>query len=183
VPLDGTVVDGDIDLANKAAHIVGGMPGLQDMSGEMIIIDPYTYYRTYGQTQYAEGDDSGLAVNPALPSGAAYIIEQVLAIASDPSLSPTLVGIESTPSGSAYHVRVSLSSDAVNSKLSSFGKAFGGGQLDLWIMQDGYWLERLEFSTPDPTIGPGAIRIEFSKWNDISPIEAPPAVQLATPGA
>jgi hypothetical protein len=154
------------------------MPGL-NLSGELIVVDPYAYTRGYGATKYSQVDDSTLSLNPALASGApAYVVQQVLAIAADSRLSPKLIGTEQEPGGAAYHVRVDLTPDVVNDKLGASGHSFGIGRLDLWILHDGFYLERMEFTTSDPSAGAVAIRLVLSNFNGVAPIEAPPAEQI-----
>ncbi len=183
MPLSGTVADGDIDFANKTAHVTGGLPGLPGFSGELIVVDPYAYSRPYGATKYVMAGDSDLSINPALSSGPEFIVTQILAVANDPGLSPVLVGTEPEPSGPCYHIRVSVTQSALNSKLSSSTvvQALGSGKLDLWITQGDFELERLEFSTSDPNAGAAAVRLVLSNWNKVSPIVPPPASEFDIP--
>jgi hypothetical protein len=170
--------EGDIDLFHQAARITGWMPSIAGISGEILVVDPYLFTRTYGQTQYQVGYSSSLPINPATPTGAYYIIEQILKIASDSSVSPVLVGTEQEPYGAAYHVRVQITPNVANDKLGASGQLLGTGELNLWILQDGFWLERMEFSTSDPTAGAAAIRIVFSNFNRVSAIDIPPDKQI-----
>ena len=175
-----------MDLANKSAHVVGGLPGVSGLSGELIVISPYTYFRAYGDTRYSSGDDSSLGVlNPALSSSPspAWLLGQILAIANDPGLSPVLVGTEQEPSGASYHIRVEVSKDVAQTALNTVGQAIGTGKLDLWITQDGFQLERLEFSTADPSSGAAAFRVVLSNWNSVPAIQAPDPNNMATPVA
>ncbi len=183
VALTGSVADGDVDFANKRAHVIGGAPGIPGVSGELIVIDPYAYYRGYGQTVYQLEDDSTLPFNPALSSGPLYVVTQMLAVANDSGSSPVLVGTEQEPSGPAYHIRVSVSQSALNSNLSSLQvvQALGSGQLDIWITQDSFELERMEFSTSDPSAGAAAVRLQLSNWNNVPFIEGPPPEQFNLP--
>jgi len=160
------------------AHVIGALPGLPDLSGELIVVSPYTYSRVPGAAKYTSGQDSSLALNPALPSGPAYLVQQIVAIAADSRLSPVLVGTEQEPTGAAYHIRVDLTPDVVNDKLGSSGHAFGTGTLDLWILHDGFYVERMVFSTSDPSFGAAAVQIVMSNFNNVAPIEAPPAGQI-----
>ena len=172
--------EGDVDLVNKTAHIVGWMPSVAGLSGELIIVDPYMYTRGYGQTQYQLGYDSGLPINPAVPSGVAYVLNQILNIAADSRLSPVLVGTEQEPYGAAYHIRVDVTPTVANDSLAASGQLVGTGTLNLWILQNGFWLERLEFSTSDPSAGAAAIRIVMSNFNGVQPILPPPDAQIFT---
>jgi hypothetical protein len=185
VSLKDAVADGDIDFVNKRAHIIGGMPGLPGLSGELMIMDPFAYFRGYGQTLFTGGDDSTLPINPALPSGPLYIVQQVVTVANDASLNPVLVGTEQEPSGSCYHIRVDVSQKALNSTLASQPavQALGSGELDLWITYGDFQLERLEYTTSDPNAGAAAVRLVLSNWNSVSPIDQPAENQVATPAA
>jgi hypothetical protein len=170
--------EGDVDLFHQAAHITGWMPSIPGVSGEIIVVDPYVFSRGYGETQYQVGYSSSLPINPATPTGAYYIIEQVLNIAADSSLSPVLVGTEQEPYGAAYHIRVQVTPNVANDKLAASGRLLGTGELNLWILQDGFWLERMEFSTTDPSAGAAAIRIVFSSFNNVPSIDVPPDKQI-----
>jgi hypothetical protein len=185
IGLAGTTADGDIDLANKTAHVIGGLPGVPGFSGELIVIDPYAYFRAYGGTKYSSAADSTLSVNPALSSAAspAWLIGQVLGIANDPALSPVLVGTEQEASGSTYHIRVEVTKEVTQASLNSAGQAFGNGKLDLWITQDSFQLERLEFSSADPSAGVAAFRVVLSNWNNVPAILAPDPNNMETPAA
>jgi hypothetical protein len=185
VSLTGTVADGDVDFANQAAHVTGGMPGLPGVSGELIIIHPYSYFRAYGQTTYTGQDDSTLPINPAMSDGPLYIVQQIVATADSSSLNPVFVGTEQEASGSAYHIRVDVSKKDINSSLGALNSvwALGSGKLDLWITYGDFQLERLEYSTSDPNAGAAAIRLVLSNWNSVPPIQEPPANQFASPAA
>jgi len=176
ISLQGTVAEGDIDLLNKAAHVTGGVPGLPALSGELIVISPFAYFRSYGETKYAMSDDTAMdGLNPALASAPspAWIVREIVTIANDPSLSPVLVGTEQEASGPAYHIRVEVTKEVAQSALKSIGQALGSGELNLWITQDGLQLERLEFKTADPSSGTAAIRVVLSNWNNVQAIKAP----------
>ncbi len=180
--LNGSTADGDLDFTNQSAHIIGGMPGVPNLSGELIVIHPNAYFRTQGQTKFNSMDDSQLSLNPALSTDSTVlVVNELLALANDPTLEPKLVGTDNEPTGSAYHISVSVPATKANAKLGALGQVFGGGTLNLWITADGnFWLERMEWSQAD-SAGGAAIRLVLSNWNDVSPITAPPAIQVAVP--
>jgi hypothetical protein len=178
----GNIVGGwnRVNFDYATAHVTGGVPGIPNLAGEVIVVDPYAYVRAPGAITYTSEGDSNLPINPASASGPLYLIQQVVAVANDKGLSPVLVGVEQEQYGSSYHIRVDVSQSALNSKLSSLQavQALGSGQLDLWITQSGFQLERLEYRTSDPSSGAAAIRLVLSNWNNVSPILAPPANQM-----
>jgi hypothetical protein len=180
VALTGATAYGDIDLANQTAHVIGGVPGVPNLSGEVIVVGSYAYVRAPGAVLYTSEGNSNLAMNPAAKSGPLFIVQQVVAVASDPGLNPVYVGVEQEQYGACYHIRVDVTQSALNSKLSSLQivQALGSGRIDLWITQNDFQLERLEFSTSDPASGAADVRLVLSAWNNVSPIEAPPANQV-----
>jgi hypothetical protein len=183
VTLDGTKADGDADFANSAAHIVGGMPGLPGVSGELYVVGTFTYFRGYQATKFTEGAATDLPVNPAQASQGLYLVKQIVAAASDKTLRPVLVGTEQEPGGAAYHIRVAVTAEALSSQLANLlaVKNKASGQLDVWITQGDFQLERLEFTTSDPAAGAAAIRLVLSNWNNVAAIKAPPQAQIVAP--
>jgi len=149
----------------------GGMPGLPDLSGELIVTDIYTYTRKYGETKYTVGAASTLIMDPA--TSIYPIFQSVMTLANDPTLSPVLVGTETENGYSVYHIRIEVTASAMQTSLKSVGQAVGGGSLDLYITTDSFEVERLDFSTSDPNAGTAAIRFVLSNWNGVSPIYAP----------
>jgi hypothetical protein len=183
--LKGAVADGDIDFANNAAHVVGGLPGLPGFSGELIVVGSVSYLRPYGATKYTQDSVEKLRFSPADPTVVLYVVQQAVALANDQGLVPKFIGMESEPGGTCYHIRVGVSQSALNSHLASLQAvvALGSGSLDLWFTEGDFQLERLEFSTSGPDTGTAAIRLVLSNWNSISPIEAPADNQLQSPSA
>jgi hypothetical protein len=183
IDLTGTTAEGDIDLANKSAHVTGGMLGQGGFSGELIVISPYAYYRQYGETKFSLADDTAFGVlNPALSSAPspAWLIDQIVTIANSTSLSPVLVGTEQEASGACYHVRVEVTKDVVQGVLNNANQTLGGGMLNLWITQDSFQVERVEFTSADPSSGVAAYRVVLSNWNNVPAILTPDAANLVT---
>jgi hypothetical protein len=176
------MASGDIDLANVAAHIQGTLPGLPDFAGEVVVVNGNAYVRTPGQTKYALEADTSLSITPAdATGGPAAIVQTIIQIAADPSLSPRLIGTEQEPGGTCYHIQVQATPDVVSSKLGLTGTAVGSSTLDLWIFQDSFRVERLELHTADPTSS-AAIRLVMSSYDNIAPIYAPLPAQFEIPG-
>jgi hypothetical protein len=74
-----------------------------------------------------------------------------------------------------------VTKEVAQTALNSVGQAAGNGKLDLWITQDGFQLERLEFSTADPSAGVAAFRVVLSNWNSVPAIVAPDPNNMETP--
>jgi hypothetical protein len=176
------MASGDIDLANVAAHIQGTLPGLPNFAGEVVVVNGLAYVRTPGQTKYSLEADTSLALNPANATGGpAAMVQAIIQIAADPSLSPQLIGTDQEPGGACYHIQVQATPDVVKAKLGLTVSAVGTSTLDLWILQDSFRVERLELHTADPTSS-AAIRLVMSSYDNIAPIYAPLPAQFEIPG-
>jgi hypothetical protein len=147
-----------------------------------VVVNGLAYVRTPGQTKYALEADTSLSLNPAdATGGPAAMVQTIIQIAADPSLSPRLIGIEQEPGGTCYHIQVQATPDVVSSKMGLTGTAVGSSTLDLWIFQDSFRVERLDLHSVDPTSS-AAIRLVLSNYDNIAPINAPPAAQFDIEG-
>ena len=158
------------------------MPGVPDLAGELVVVNGSMYWRTPGQAAFTQGDPTTLTWNPAdKTSGPVAYVNTLLSAVADSSLTPKLLGTEQEPFGPCYHIQVQATPDVVKSKLSMTGEGLGSAVVDLWIYESDFRIERLEFHAGDPTAGAAAFRMVLSHYDDISPIEIPPASELATP--
>jgi hypothetical protein len=180
ISLGGARADGDLDWGNNAAHVIGGLPGLPGLDGEVYIYQQYAYVRGYGEKQFLSENVAQLTLSPLDASGPAFIVQQILAVALDPGVSPVLVGTESEPGGQSYHIRVDFSRSALNSSHSQtvIQALPGTGKLDLWITTGGLQLERLEVTTTSADAGAAAVRLQLSNWNGVPLITPPPPSEI-----
>jgi hypothetical protein len=174
-------VSGDIDLANQAARLQGELPGLPGAAGEIIIANDYAYIRGPNDTKYSAAAAGNLFTNPADPAGAAADVIGMVKIAADSRLKPQLVGTENIEGADCYHIKVIVDPSVANSVLEAAGTALGAGELDLWIMQDGFRVAMMEFHTSDPKAGAAAFRLVLTDYGESLNIQAPPIDQFDIP--
>jgi hypothetical protein len=183
IPLNGSYVEGDLDIANKDAHFQGSAPGLPGFAGEILEKGPYVYIRMPGETKYKMEGSSQLSIDPVdTTTGPVGVVKSILKVAADKRLQPELIGTESPLGESCYHIRVTVTPEVVNERLGLGGTAVANGSLDLWILQDGFNLQVLQFRSSNPAGGSVAIRLALSNFNAVAPIEAPPPEQFEIPG-
>jgi hypothetical protein len=183
VTLDGAQAVGDIDLANKAAHVTGTLPTVPDIAGEVIVYKGYAYSRTPGQTKYTFGADTSLALNPADSAGPPITwIKGILLIADADSVTPTLLGDSEEPGGTAYHIQVYATPALVKADFLLQGDGVGNAKVDLWIRHGDYRLLRMEVHTNDSLAGPGVVRLVLTKHDAIDAITAPDPSLWEIPG-
>lgn len=174
-------IKGDIDLANKAAKMQGNLPGLPGAAGEIIIAKDYAYIRRPGDAKYSAAAAGNLFINPADPAGVAANVVGFVQIAADSRLQPKLLGSESIKGSDCYHISVVVDPFVANSVLNGAGSALGSGQLDLWIMHDGFRVALMEFHTSDPRAGAAAFQLALWNYGEPLDIQAPPIDQFDLP--
>lgn len=185
VPLAGLNASGDIDLANKSAKLQGQLPGLPGAAGEILIANDYAYIRQPGDSKYsasAVGNAFANFPNPADPAGVAADVIGFIQIAADSRLKPQLIGNENIVGVDTYHIRVTVDPSVANAVLNGAGSALGSGQLDLWIMHDGFRVAVMEFRTSDPKAGAAAFRLVLTNYGEALNIQPPPIDQFDVPG-
>jgi len=175
-------VSGDIDFTNQSAKLTGQMPGIPGAAGEIIISNQMAYIRRPGDSKYTAAAASNLMSNPADPTqGASYVIGMIK-VAADNRLQPQLIGSEQLFGSLSYHIRVIVDPVVANSVLNGVGSTLGSGQLDIWIMHDGFRVSMMEFRTSDPKAGQAAFRLELYNYGEPLTITAPPNDQWDVSG-
>ena len=185
VSLAGLNASGDIDLVNIAAKLQGQLPGLPGAAGEIIVAKGYAYIRQPGDSKYsaaAAGNAFANFPNPADPAGVATDVIGFVQLAADSRLKPQLIGNENVVGVDTYHIRVTVDPSVANAVLNGSGSTLGSGQLDLWIMHDGFRIAVMEFRTSDPKAGGAAFRLVLTNYGESLDIQAPPIDQFDVPG-
>jgi hypothetical protein len=177
------MASGDLDIKNGAAHIIGTLPTVADLAGEIVIVGGNAYVRAPGQRVFTVSAASSLSYNPTVrTTGPLYLVSAIIGLAASPLLNPQLIGTENRAGGACYHIRVQATGETVAAKLSMKGAGVEDAIMDLWIYQSTFQIQSLEIHTNDPAVGPSAIRMVLSKYDAIDPIEVPPPAQLPTSG-
>ncbi|HEX7495890.1 MAG TPA: hypothetical protein VF349_04595 [Candidatus Limnocylindrales bacterium] len=137
--LDGSNIEGDVDLANQAAHLaatisLGSAGSTATIPADVILKDSALYYKidlpglSSGKyTKSSVGDLSSSLTGGAVsvptvgPSGLAGVEDQVAQIRKaldDAGAKATLVGVEKVGGQDAYHITISVPLDLINSKIA-----------------------------------------------------------------
>jgi hypothetical protein len=135
--LKGTSADGDVDIANKKAHVSFGAPALLGVTGDLIAIDKTTYTRiSLIGTKYTKQvsdatDPSGAAANPQ------QAIDEITKFLNTPGVAPTKLADEKCGDKDCYHVSMNLTSDQLNGVTGGLGSSAptGTGTVDVWVQK------------------------------------------------
>jgi hypothetical protein len=137
--LDGSTIEGDVDLANQAAHLaatvsLGSAGSTVTFPADVILKDAALYYKidlpglsSSKYTKTSLGDLSGSLTGGAVsvptvgPSGLAGLGDQVAQIRKaldDAGATAKLVGVDKIGGQDAYHINISVPLDLINSKIA-----------------------------------------------------------------
>ena len=142
VKLDGTALEGDIDLGNSAAHLSLNVPPIASfggvpITGDVILVNNALYYKVslLGGTKYTmvdlkslgsslQGLTSGLPVAVPTPgaSGLAGMTDQIAQIRQQldaAGAKATLVGTEQIGGQDAVHINISIPVDYINQQIAA----------------------------------------------------------------
>ena len=202
--LDGTTIEGDVDVANQATHLavnVAPMAALGNvaLTGDVIVKDSVLYYKvSMLGPKYTKSDlgslTSGLpvAVPTAGPSALAGMSDQIASIRKqldDAGAKATLVGVDNIGGKDADHISITVPLDKLNSEIATAASSAAPGMkidsatADVWIYKDNYQLAKIQIAGASSSFGNLGITITITNYGAPVTITAPAAsdIQAATP--
>jgi hypothetical protein len=206
IKLDGTALEGDVDVVNQAAHLTFNMPALQALGGTPISADIiYIGSAVYVKTdllgpKYNKLDASSLSgLTSALPvsiptagaSALSNVGNQVTDIQKqlqDAGAKATLVGTEKIGGKDAYHVNISLPADKINSMIAAKASPSAAPltvdsvSIDLWAYTDTYNLAQLEVKGTASALGNLDLIVTVTNYDQPVTVTAPDPSAVQTFG-
>lgn len=189
--LDGTTVEGDVDVAAQETHISFAVPALLGTSGELTVADKAAYVKiSLAGPKWSKIADTGAGTLP-LPSGSPGAIgDQVTAFLEKPGVAPTKLGDEKCGEEDCYKVELTLPvgdlAGSLGGALSSFAPlpSLGTTQatLDLWVEKDSFRPVKATVAVDMGTTGKLTVTAALSKFDQAVTITAPPADQIDASG-
>jgi len=200
--LDGSAIEGDVDVANQAAHLsltvapiamLGNVP----LTGDLILKDSVLYYKVSllgpKYTKMALGDLTGglpVTVPTPGPSALAGVADQLANIRQQldaAGVKATLVGVEQIGGKDAYHISLSVPLDTLNAEIATAaaseapGMKIDSASIDLWTYKDSYQLAKVEIKGASSSIGSLGISITVTNYGAPVTITAPAASDVQVP--
>lgn len=135
IDLKGTTASGDLDIANKKAHLSFSAPALLNVTADIIVIGNDTYTKVsllgpkYTKTTSANASDPTSAA--ADPQKA---IDEINKFLNTPGVAPTKQADEKCGDKDCYHVSMNLTSDQLSGVTGGLGSGAptGTGTIDVW---------------------------------------------------
>jgi hypothetical protein len=207
IKLDGTAIEGDVDVVKQAAHFGLTVPALELLGGaaitaDLIVIDKVGYVKLSGipgvSTKYQSMSLSNLgsltsslpvSVPTAGPSTLTNVEDQIAKVRQqlkDAGAEPTLVGVEKIGGNDAYHISVKVPIDLLNEKIAAASSPspaslkIDSATFDLWAYKDTYNLAQVEIKGASSTIGSLDLVITVTNYDAPVTVTAPPASEVQT---
>jgi LppX_LprAFG lipoprotein len=182
VPLDGTTLDGDIDVANGELAVELLAPALVNLRVNLVVADGATYLKApllTGDTWLRQPSAGGIGDPGAAIDGLATFLAR-------PELKPELLADTRCGGVDCYSVRFTVPASEVRDALGSLGSAIPGLSGDAvgdvtvtaGVRKDNLQLATLGLDIPTGGQQPLTIDLELSKVNEPVTITPPPADQV-----
>ena len=198
VTLDGTAIDGDVDVANAAAHLTLNVPALpmfggQAITGDLILKDNAVYYKvSLMGPKYTKMDLSSLSslassLPVAVPTAGAAAssamvdeVNQIRAAMQQAGVKATLVGVEQIGGKDANHINISVPIDYLNAQIAAEASAVPGmkidsASVDFWVYTDTNRLAKAEIKGASSAIGTIDIVLTITNYDQPVTVSAPAA--------
>lgn len=185
--LNGTRLEGDVDLENRQGHLTFAVPPLMGLTGEVIQIGGDSYVKTtltgdlWSKTEVAEDDPVAGAMDPS--EG----LEEVRAFLDEEGV--VLEKLDDTECGerACYSVRLTVPSDVIAG--AAEGAEVDAGEfigeelvLDLLFDREELWLAGASTELSPESVGELSLTLTLSAFNEAVEVEAPPADQVTEGG-
>jgi hypothetical protein len=199
--LDGTTLEGDVDVANSAASLTFNVPALpmlgnQPLSGSLIAVDQVLYYQvSLLGPKFSKLDlgslASGLPVPvPTAAANASMDMTGQFSAALDQlqamGFKATLVGVEQIGGKDANHINISVPIDALNQEIAAASPSpmvqLDSASIDFWVYKDNNQLAKFELKGASSQLGNIDLILTITNYDAPVSISAPPASDISTGG-
>lgn len=205
VKLDGTTIQGDVDVANSAADLSFNVPpmamlGNAPLTGDLILKDSILYYKvslmgpkytkmdlgSLGSSLGALASSMPVAVPTAVASAAGLTDElsQLQAELTQAGFKATLVGVDQIGGQDADHITISFPLDMLNSEIAASAPSSGpvptidSASLDVWIYKANSQLAKVELKGASAELGDIDLVMTITNYNAPVTINAPAASDI-----
>lgn len=202
VKLDGTAIEGDVDVANSAVHMSANVPAMAmlgniPITGDVIVVSNTMYYKvSLLGSKYTKTDlgslASGLPVSipSILPSpGASALtgvtdeIDQLRTQMKAAGVVATLVGVEKIGGQDANHINVSVPIDKLNAEIAAQASGapavtIDSASVDFWVYKSSNRLAQMEVKGASSAFGSLDLMVTVTNYDQPVTISAPAASDI-----
>jgi outer membrane lipoprotein-sorting protein len=179
--LEGTTLEGDMDVAGKKAHLTFAAPALLT-TGEVILVDDTTYTKIslmgpkFSKTAGTTGDAE-------VPTDPAKVITDVKAALDKLPTPPTKNADVKCADTDCYSVTIALTSQDLGTLGGDLGAlpsgTAGAGTIELWVRKNDLRPTRVVVTADAGAQGKLTVTLDITNYDASVSIVAPPADQVA----
>jgi hypothetical protein len=182
LPLDGTTLEGDIDVAGEALQVELVAPALLNLRLDLVVVDGSSYLKVpllTGQRWIRQPAGDGIGGDPGA------LLEGMETFLARPELEPEKLPDTRCAGTDCYTVRFTVPAAEVRAALGSLGTsipglgdAVGDVTVTAGVRKDDLRLATLGLDIPAGGEAPLEIRLELTKYDEPVTITAPPADEV-----
>ena len=200
IKLDGTAIEGDVDLVGSAAHLALSVPALPmlgnvPLTGDVILANSVLYYKVSllgpMYTKQDLGSLSSLTAGLPLPTAAAAAtamnvtdeLNSLKAQMDAAGVTVTMVGVEQIGGQDAYHINVAFPLAKLNAEIAAQASmvpapTIDSASLDAWIYKSNSRLAQVELKGSSAAVGNIDFLLTITNYDAPVTVAAPPASQV-----
>ncbi len=185
IDLKGTTISGDVDIANKKAHLTFSAPGLFGASGDLIVIGDTSYVKI---SLLGDKYTKTVSDNKADPSASSAtdpqtIINEVKKALDGLTTAPVKLADEKCGDQDCYHIQLTLNASDVSGAVGSAAPSglTGSGTVDVWVQKNNLHPAKITAVINAGDTGTINVTVTLSGYDQPVTITAPPDDQVATP--
>jgi hypothetical protein len=198
LPLDGTNIEMDVDVAGQKADLTFAIPPLFGLTGDVVVLGDTMYVRMpLLGPKWLKQSASDLGGEVPLPSPSAdtgAAMAELMKILEDPKVAPKKLADEKCGSKDCYRVQMTIPTDElageVQGALASAAPLPSGllpselpdVTIDMWVEKDTMRIAKVAVAAAMDPATPITATVTFSKWNEPVTVEAPPPDQVDESG-
>jgi hypothetical protein len=195
VKLDGTTLEGDVDVAGQGANLAFNVPPLAmlgnvPLTGGLVLKDNVLYYKVSllgpKYTKMDLSSLSGLTAGLPVPTPAAAAtlsltdtLTQLKAQMDAAGIKATLVGVDQIGGKDANHINISFPLDKINAEIAASSPSplvsIDSASVDLWVYKDNFQLAKVELKGASAAIGNIDFVLTITNYDAPVTITAPAA--------
>jgi len=198
VKLDGTAIEGDVDVTNQAAHLSLTVPAMEllgnlPITGDIVVVNNALYYKvSLLGTKYTKSDlgslTGGLPVSVPTPGPSALTSltdrsAQLRAAMQQAGVTATLVGVDQIDGKDANHINISIPLDKLNAEIAAQASTspamkIDSASVDFWVYKDSNRLAKIEIKGASASLGALGFTITVTNYDQPVTIAAPAAADI-----
>jgi hypothetical protein len=188
IKLDGSTLNGDVDMPKQALHVKATFPSLFGLTADAIVSDGYAYFKgpmpgaKYSKTKLS-GSLITASASPDEELLFAAAVEEFKSRLEDGGVTATLAGREEIDGRDAYHLIVTVPAALSNDLWAEFGLTASGisatmDPVDYWVYFDTLQPAKVRLKVSSADLGNLDLTLTLTKYGQSISIQAPPADQV-----